>query len=99
MRERGKIRVWPRYFDVTNSRGESRKVSQKLAVRSPKLEEIAEASRELNLDPIMVNDGFHPKNPWRQTGFVLINENMRKTKALTEIARIIKKGREKPEKI
>ena len=94
MRERGKIRVWPRYFDSANSRGEGRKVSQKLAVRSPKLEEITEASRELDFNPIVVNDAYHPKNPARKTGFILINEDMRKTKALTEIARIIKKGRE-----
>ena len=57
MRERGKIRIWPRYFDSANSRGESRKVPERFAVRSPKLEEIATASQELGLEPIMINDG------------------------------------------
>ena len=94
MRERGKIRIWPRYFDLTNSRGEGRRIPKKQSVRSPKLEEIAKASEQLNLDPIIVNDGYHTKNPWRKSGYILINENMVKTKALAEIAEIIKKGRE-----
>lgn len=93
MREKGKIRIWPLYFDSTVSRGKGRKVSRNLSIRSPNLEEIVEASEEMNLNPITENEAYHPKNPWKKTGFVLVDEKMKKTRVLVEIARIVKEKR------
>ena len=64
MRISKKIRIWPIYFDAVHSRSEGRKVSKKLAVRTPKVEEIKMAAEELGINPIIESDIAHPKYHW-----------------------------------
>ena len=43
LRGKGKIRIWPVYFDIRYSRKEGRRVSRKNAIRDPKIEDIEKA--------------------------------------------------------
>ena len=44
--------LYPEYFDASLSRKEGRRVPKRLAVSTPKLEDIEKAARNLKLNPI-----------------------------------------------
>jgi signal recognition particle subunit SRP19 len=88
-----KIRIWPIYFDAGHSRSEGRKVSKKLAVRTPKVEEIKMAAEELGLNPSVEYDLSHPKYPWIKTGVVLVDSADLKTRLLRMISKRIQENR------
>jgi signal recognition particle subunit SRP19 len=68
----GKIVVWPANIDSKKTRREGRKIPKKLAVESPKLEEIIEAARKLGLNPAAVPHAALPKEWWNKTGYVIV---------------------------
>ena len=87
MRGRGKIRVWPAYFDSHYTWGEGRRVPKSLASRSPKVEEIEKAARVLGLNPILETGAAYSKYPWQKTGVILVDKKWSKTEILREIAK------------
>jgi len=76
MRGKGKIRIWPVYFDIRYSRGDGRRVPRDKAVRDPKLEDIEKVAMKL---------GFS-KQPWRRTGVVLVDKKGSKSEIINNIA-------------
>ena len=87
MRKQNKIFLWSIYFDANKTRTEGRRVPKKLAVSSPKLEELQRAAKKLGLKPETVSDAAHPSSPWRRTGLLVIPKKESKGKTLNKIAK------------
>ena len=87
MRGRGKIRLWPAYFDASYTWGEGRRIPKSLASRSPKVEELEKAAQILGLNPILEPGAAYSKYPWRRTGVLLVDKKGSKTQVLREIAK------------
>jgi signal recognition particle subunit SRP19 len=87
MRKQNKIVLWQVYFDVNKTRMEGRRVPKKLAIPSPKLEEIQQAAKRMGLQPEMVPDAAHPSSPWQKTGLLIIPKKDSKVETLRKIAK------------
>ncbi len=88
-----KIVIYPVYFDIQKSRSDGRKVSEKYAVKSPKIEEIVEAAKKLGLNPVVEMDKRYPKDWFFSRGRVLVDKVKPKSVILKEIGIEIKKMR------
>ena len=86
MRKQNKIVLWPVYFDSNKTRREGRRVPKKLAIPSPKLEEIQKAVKRMGLRPEIVPDAVYPSSPWQKTGHFIIPKKDSKAKTLRKIA-------------
>jgi len=86
LRGRGKLRIWPVYFDASYSRGEGRRVPQTKALKEPKAEDIERAAMKLGLNPILEPTAKYSKQPWRPVGLVLVDKRGSKTRIIKEIA-------------
>ncbi|MBS7655475.1 signal recognition particle protein Srp19 [Candidatus Bathyarchaeota archaeon] len=94
MKKPGKIVVWPANIDLKKTRSKGRKISKKMAVESPKLEEIIEASRKLGLNPIPASQAALPKEWWNKTGYVIVERKDKgKIQVLKSIAVEVNKNR------
>jgi len=91
LRGKGKLRVWPVYFDASYSRGEGRRVPRSKAVRDPKAEDIEKAARRLGLNPILESAATYSKQPWRPIGVVLVDKRGSKTRIINDIAEELKR--------
>ena len=91
MRGRGKLRVWPVYFDASLSRGEGRRVPRFKAIRDPKAEDIEKAAKKLGLNPILEPAATYSKHPWRPVGVVLVDKKGSKTRIINDIAEELKR--------
>ena len=91
MRGKGKLRVWPVYFDANYSRGEGRRVPRSKAVRDPKAEDIEKAAKRLGLNPILEPAATYSKHPWRSIGVVLVDKKGSKTWVINGIAEELKR--------
>lgn len=88
-----KLVIWPAYLDKTKSRQDGRKISSKLAVTSPTLNEIEQAAKRLNLNPIVEKDKAYPKEWWEVSGRVLVDKVKPKSLLLKDIAKEIRRMR------
>lgn len=79
--------LYPLYFDATRSRHEGRRVSKKLAVRGPTVDDVAEAARRAKYRVEVEAGAAHPARPWKGEGRVLIVGGGRKTEILQAVAR------------
>jgi signal recognition particle subunit SRP19 len=86
MRKQNKIFLWPIYFDANKSRADGRRVPKKLAVSTPKLEELQIAAKRLGLQPETISDAAHPSSPWQKTGLLVAPKKESKNKTLKRIA-------------
>jgi len=86
MRRRGKLFIWPQYFDSSYSWREGRRVPRSLALRSPRAEDIEKTAQELGLNPMLTPGAAHPKYPQIKTGVVLVDAKAPKTQILKDIA-------------
>ena len=86
MRGKGKLRIWPAYFDIRYSRGEGRRVPRDKAIRDPKIEDIEKAALKLGLKPIHQPGAAYSKYPWRKTGVLLVDKKGSKAKVINMIA-------------
>ena len=87
MRKQNKIVLWSVYFDFNKTRREGRRVPKKLAIPSPKLEEIQKAVKRMGLQPEMVPDAIHPSFPWQKAGLLIISKKYSKVETLRKIAK------------
>jgi signal recognition particle subunit SRP19 len=88
-----KIVIWPEYFDNAVSKSAGRRVSRKLAISSPNVEEIAKAAKKLKLNPKIERNKIYPGRWWRKSGRVLVQPKEKKTKIIKRLAIVIKKGK------
>lgn len=88
--------LWPAYLDSGKSRSQGRRIPKKLAVKAPKLNEIAEAAKKLGLTIKIYPEKAYPRFPYEKSGMVVIKHKKRKTDIIKEIARKIIEKRNKP---
>lgn len=86
MRGKGKLRIWPAYFDTRFSRSGGRRVPRNQAIRDPKIEDIEKAAVKLGLNPILLAGASYSQYPWRKTGVLLVDKNGPKTEIIKKIA-------------
>jgi signal recognition particle subunit SRP19 len=87
MRKQNKIFLWSVYFDANKARADGRRVPKKLAVSSPKLEEIQIAAKRLGLQPEVVSDAAYPSSHWQRTGLLVVPKKESKGETLKKIAK------------
>ena len=87
MRKQNKIFLWSVYFDSNKTRNEGRRVPKKLAVSSPKLEELQRAAKKLGLQPEAVFDAAYPHSSLRKSGLLMLPKTESKGKTLKKIAK------------
>ncbi|MHA1606020.1 MAG: signal recognition particle subunit SRP19/SEC65 family protein [Candidatus Freyarchaeota archaeon] len=95
MRSRNVFIIYPEYFDAKLSRREGRRVPLSLAVSNPRVEELALVAHRLGWKINVEPDAAYPRCWWNRRGRILVEkDNMKKTKAIVTLARILKKARE-----
>ncbi|MBI4416032.1 MAG: signal recognition particle protein Srp19 [Euryarchaeota archaeon] len=92
-KERRAIILYPAYFDAERSREDGRRVTRRLAVNAPTVEEIARAADSLGLKPRIETERAHPSTPWKQEGRVLVKADYYKTSVVRRIAERVKEAR------
>lgn len=89
MQKKGKIILWPVYFDSTKTRTEGRKIPKGYAIQSPRIEELEKAVQKLGLQPQMIANAAHSKEPWRKTGLLMASKSDSKTQIMRRIAKML----------
>ncbi len=93
MRKQEKIILWAAYFDAGKTRKEGRRVSKNIAVQSPKILEIQEATSKLGLEHELIPDKGYPKTPWNKAGMLLVEKKGTKEQIINRIAKQLGKTR------
>jgi len=91
MRGKGKLRLYPAYFDVNLTRNQGRRVPKTQATREPTPDSIEKAAQRLALNPIVEPGLAYSKQPWVKTGVVLVDKKMKKTEIINVIAAELKR--------
>jgi len=86
LRSKGKMVLWPIYFDSAATWGSGRRVPKALAMRAPKTEDIVTAAVAAGLKAELQPSVAHPKYPWIKTGYVLVESKEPKAKVMRLIA-------------
>lgn len=95
----GKAIVWLIYFDASISRRSGRRVSRKLAVDAPTLEELVEACKRLNLSFQVKESARYPRMWWSRGGYVIVDKvNKSKGRLLEVLALEIRRLRSEKSK-
>jgi len=82
----GKFVIWPIYFDKSVSRIRGRKVSKKIAVDKPKIDNIEKVAKELKLNPVLEKKSSHPSRFWKSEGRILVDKKNSKVNIIRQIA-------------
>jgi len=82
--------IWPVYIDSEKTKKEGRRISKKDAVSSPKLREISNAAKKLNLNPEVENNKSYSRSWWESQGRVSVDKNISKRELLVKISNMIK---------
>ncbi len=87
MKRKDRIVLWPVYFDSTKSRSEGRKVSKKLAVDKPKLDEVKRAVEKIGFTPDVLADAVFPQATWQKVGLLSVPKKTPKNQFLKRVAK------------
>jgi signal recognition particle subunit SRP19 len=98
MRKQDKAIIWPAYFDQAKTRKNGRRVPKSLAVQSPKIQEIKEATEKLGLKHEIAMEAGYPKTPWVKTGMIMVEKKGSKEQIIRKIAKQLLKIRSEPSK-
>ncbi|HML04843.1 MAG TPA: signal recognition particle protein Srp19 [Methanobacterium sp.] len=82
--------IWPVYIDSEKTKKDGRRISKKDAVSSPKLREISNAAKKLNLNPEVENNKSYSRSWWESQGRVSVDKNISKRELLVKISNMIK---------
>ena len=93
MIKQDKAILWPAYFDSSRTRKMGRRVSKKLAVKSPKIKELINVVSKLGFHCELIPDVSYPKKPWVKTGLLLIEKKYPKEQLINKIAKQLVKNR------
>ncbi len=87
MKKKDEIILWPAYFDSTKTRSEGRRISKKLAVGKPRIDEIKRALERMGFEPNVQADAVFPQAPWQKTGLLTIPKKAPKNQFLKRAAK------------
>lgn len=96
MKNKGYYIIWPVYFDSTKSRTEGRRVRKNLAVKNPKLPDLANAAQKVGYEFKVNPTALYPRFWYLGNAgnlFVKIEDN--KTDVIKKIAQQLKKLKKK----
>jgi len=93
LRGKGKLFLWPSYFDTDFSWRKGRRVPRELASRGVSIEEVFNAASELGLSPVLNTGAVLSRRPWLKTGVVMVDKTGRKTGVLKDLAQKIRSNR------
>ena len=93
MRRKGKLYLWPSYFDTDLSWRQGRRVPKKLSLRGVNSEEVLRAANDLRLNPVLEPGAAFPKRPWFKTGLIMVDKGGPKTEILRDLAEKIRQNR------
>ena len=93
MRKLNKAIIWPIYFDTSKTRKEGRRVPKNLAVQSPKIIELKDATDKIGLENVIKLDAHFPKTHWAKSGMLLVEKKEAKEKIIQKIAKQLVKIR------
>ncbi|WP_414468629.1 signal recognition particle protein Srp19 [Methanobacterium sp. ACI-7] len=82
--------IWPVYIDSEKTKSEGRRISRENAVPFPKLREISNAAKKLQLNPEIENDKSYSRSWWENSGRVSVDKNIPKRELLIKISNMIK---------
>ena len=82
--------IWPVYIDSEKTKKDGRRISKKDAVPSPKLREISNAAKKLNLNPEVENNKSYSRSWWESQGRISVDKNIPKRELLIKISNMIK---------
>ncbi len=86
MKEYEKYVLWLEYFNSELKRTDGRRVPLSSATKAPRLEELEEACKKLNLQP-MPQKARYPQAPLRESGYVSIRKVKPKQALILKIAK------------
>jgi signal recognition particle subunit SRP19 len=92
LRSKGKIILWPIYFDSVATWDGGRRVPKTLAIRAPKTEDIVKAAISAGLKAELTPSVAYPRYPWYKTGYVLVDSKEPKAKIIKLIAGKLPRG-------
>jgi signal recognition particle subunit SRP19 len=92
LRDKGKLVIWPAYFDGDQTWRGGRRVSNTVALRGVNADEVLRAAVELGLNPEMRADAVYPRNNAHR-GAILVDRGKPKTKILVDLARKMREKR------
>ncbi|MEM3737369.1 MAG: signal recognition particle subunit SRP19/SEC65 family protein [Candidatus Bathyarchaeia archaeon] len=81
-----RVIVWPVYFDISKTTSAGRRLPKKLAVESPRIEEIKELAALLGLNPQPKPDARYPRSWWQGCGYLLVDKRQSKRETLKILA-------------
>ena len=90
------IVLWPEYFDSNRTVKEGRRVTAKMGVSNPKMEEISKVLKQLNIKHSLEKEASYPGTWWKQNGRVLLTykKNQKKTQVIKWVGRKLKLNRQ-----
>jgi len=86
MKEYDKYVIWLDYFNSELKRREGRRVPLNSATRAPTIEELAEACRRLNVQPV-AQVARYPSAPSRDSGYVSVMKTKPKHALIMKVAK------------
>ena len=86
MKEYERYVVWLDYFNSELRRSQGRRIPLSSATKAPKLEDLEEACRKLNLQP-GPQRARYPGSAWRESGYVSIRKEKPKQGLILKIAK------------
>ncbi len=91
MRKTDNAIIWPVYFDLAKSKSEGRRVPKTLAVASPKILEIQQATEKLGLKNEINATAGYPRTPWVKMGMLTVEKKETKEQIILKIAKELAK--------
>ena len=78
--------LYPCYFNAAFTRTEGRRVSKKHALKSPKIQDIERAARNLGISDVVIESNSHPAHWSRREGRIRLNWEGSKESLIQTIA-------------
>jgi len=90
------IVLWPEYFDSNLTVKQGRRVSAKMGISNPKLDEISKVLKQLSIKHTKEPEAAYPGTWWKKNGRILIpyKKNQKKTQIIKWVGRKLKLGRQ-----
>ena len=85
--------LWPANLDSTKSRTQGRKIAKGSGVQAPRLDEMNEAAKRLNLSAETHPGKSRPRSWWERHGYLVVTKKETKTGVLRNVATEIRKIR------